>query len=101
MTVNQILPKSRKENTMIDFVTAYLHDEKCGGHQFREEPEMIQPSIGQVYKVIYYCDNFHPDNHFVTVTPENISQITRAMNDSMNDICEYKKMTRRPGGRRI
>lgn len=85
---------------MIDFVTAYLHDEKCGGHQFREEPELVRPSIGEVYKVIYYCDPFHAENHFVTVTPENIDFITKAMNDPMNDITEYKRMHRMPGGRR-
>lgn len=85
---------------MIDFVNAYLVPEKCGGHQFREEPEPIRPAIGEVYKVIYFCDPFHPDNYFVTVTPENIDFITHAMNDPENDITEYQKKTRMPGGRR-
>lgn len=79
---------------MIDFVTAYLHDEKCGGHQFREEPEPRKPAIGETYKVIYYCDHFNPSNYFVTITPENIEKITRAMNDPMNDITEYQKIHR-------
>lgn len=85
---------------MIDFVNAYLVPEKCGGHQFREEPELVRPAIGETYKVIHYCDPFDPSNYFVTVTPENIDFITRAMNDPENDITEYKKMTRMPGGRR-
>lgn len=79
---------------MMDFVTAYLHDEKCGGHQFREEPEMVRPQIGEVYKVIYFCDIFNESNYFVTVTPENIDSITHAMNDPMNDITEYKRIRR-------
>ncbi len=85
---------------MLDFVNAYLVPEKCGGHQFREDQILVRPSIGEVYKVVYYCDPFNPNNYFVTVTPENIDFITKAMNDPENDITEYQKKTRMPGGRR-
>ena len=74
---------------MIDFVRAYLHDEKCGGHQFQEE-HTTQPVIGEKYLVIYYCDRKHPLNYIVEVTAENIDEIKWRMNSPTNDTTDYE-----------
>lgn len=76
---------------MTDFVTAYLHDEKCGGHQFWGESEPRKPVIGEKYLVVYYCDYDNKDgyNYIIEVTEDNIDELTRRMNDPENDITEY------------
>lgn len=74
---------------MTDFVRAYLHDEKCGGHQFLEE-HATQPVIGEKYLVVYYCDRRHPLNYIVEVTAENIDEIKWRMNSPTNDITHYE-----------
>ena len=51
-----------------------------------------QPSIGEKYMVVFYCDydsSEYGENYTIEVTTDNINEITYHMNDTENDITEY------------
>ena len=54
------------------------------------------PIIGQKYLVVSFCDydnTEYGENYTITVTEENIAEITYHMNDTTNDITSYHLCT--------
>ena len=89
---------------MIDFVNAYLIKEKCGGHScctdYGYEPR--KAAIGEIYKVVYFCDPKDPSNYFVRVTEENIDHINRYLSyEVVSDMWEYIRIPRLKGVRHV